>query len=205
MPMLSIVISAVVLAGQVAAVPELAGRVVGVADGDTLTVLDANKQQHRVRVSGIDAPETGQPFARRSKQALSDLVFGKHVEVEAEGTDKYGRTIGRVLVNGDDAGLAMLRSGMAWHFDKYDNTPEYAAAHAAARQDGVGLWAAPDPIAPWQWRAMPKADRDRVREAVALDDAPPDDGAKTRPGFVWVEGYTRKDGVNVRGHWRKAK
>jgi endonuclease YncB( thermonuclease family) len=203
--MMSLVVSAVLLFGQVAVVPELAGRVVGVADGDTLTVLDAGNQQHRIRVSGIDAPETGQPFARRSKQALAEIVFGKDVVVEVEATDKYGRTIGRVLVDGDDAGLAMLNAGMAWHFDKYDATPEYAAAHAAARDAGTGLWSATDPIAPWQWRAMPKADRDRVREAVALDDTAPDDGTKTRPGFVWVEGYTRKDGVNVRGHWRKAK
>jgi endonuclease YncB( thermonuclease family) len=194
------------VAAQVATVPEVTGRVVSVADGDTITVLDADKKQHRVRVSGIDAPETGQPFSRRAKQAMSDLVFGREVEVEVIGTDKYGREIGRVLVDGEDAGLKMIAAGLAWHFDKYDDTPEYAAAHATAREAEIGLWSAADPIAPWQWRGMSKADRDRVREAVAAEAMPEDGGPdKQREGYVWIEGYTRKDGVQVRGHWRKAK
>jgi endonuclease YncB( thermonuclease family) len=189
---------------QVAAVPEVAGRVVGIADGDTLTVLDADKRQHRIRVSGIDAPETGQPFARRSKQTLSEIAFDREVVVEVSTTDKYGREIGRVLVDGEDAGLQMIEAGMAWHFEKYDDNPDYATAHARARENQVGLWAGKDPIAPWQWRGMSKDDRDRVREAVA-EVMPDDPDVKTREGYVWVEGYTRKDGVKVRGHWRKAK
>jgi endonuclease YncB( thermonuclease family) len=193
-------------AAQVATVPEVAGRVVGVADGDTLTVLDADKKQHRIRISGIDAPEIGQPFANRAKQTLSELAFNREVRVEVIGTDKYGREVGRVLVDGEDASLKMLKAGMAWHFDKFDDSPEYASAQAEAREAKAGLWSATDPISPWQWRTMSKADRDRVRAAVADADLPSDeDEPEPREGYLWVKGYTRKDGVQVRGHWRKAK
>ena len=92
----------------------LTGRVVGIADGDTVTVLDANRQQHKIRLAGIDAPEKTQPFGDRSKQNLSTLVFDKQVAVEWKKQDRYGRTVGKVLINGIDANLAQVKAGMAW-------------------------------------------------------------------------------------------
>lgn len=97
----------------------LAGRVVGLADGDTITVLDTSLVQHKVRVAGIDAPEKGQPYGNRSKGSLSSLVMGKSVQVQWHKKDRYGRVVGQVSVGGVDAGLEQVRSGMAWHYRAY--------------------------------------------------------------------------------------
>ncbi len=91
----------------------ITGRVVGVADGDTITVLDADKVQHKIRLSGIDAPEKKQPFGNRSKESLSALAFDKTVNVETSKRDRYGRQIGKVLVNGRDVNLVQVERGMA--------------------------------------------------------------------------------------------
>ena len=136
----------------------LRGRVVGVADGDTVTVLDAQKVQHKIRLSGIDAPEKSQAFGQRSKQHLSDLVFGQTVEVGFNKTDRYGRLIGKIVVNGQDANLQQLHAGMAWHYKEYEREqpPEerrrYAQAEVDARERGVGLWKDPNPVPPWEFR-----------------------------------------------------
>ena len=89
------------------------GRVVAIADGDTITVLDADRVQHRIRLGGIDAPEKGQAFGTRSKESLSDLVFSKAVTVETGKMDRYGREIGKVLVDGLDANLQQVSRGFA--------------------------------------------------------------------------------------------
>ncbi len=89
------------------------GRVVGVADGDTITVLDADKVPHKIRLAGIDAPEKKQPFGNHSKESLSDLAFDKTVNVETSKRDRYGRKIGKVLVNGQDVNLVQVERGMA--------------------------------------------------------------------------------------------
>ncbi len=86
----------------------LVGRVVSIADGDTLTVLDSGDTQHRIRLSGIDAPESGQAFGTRSREHLADLVFGKGVRVEYDKRDRYGRTLGKVLIDGRDANLEQI-------------------------------------------------------------------------------------------------
>ena len=145
----------------------LTGRVVSVADGDPITVLDADRQQHKIRLAGIDAPEKGQPFGQKSKECMSDLVYGKEVRVEGDKRDRYGRTVAKVWVTPADcpkcdktldAGLAMLTVGLAWHYKKYQNeqTPEdrgrYAFAEDEARAKHVGLWADADPTPPWDWR-----------------------------------------------------
>ena len=141
----------------------LEGKVVAVLDGDTIEVLDGAKKLHRVRFDGIDAPERGQPFGNRAKSTLSDLVFGKNVRVDTEGPDKYDRTIGRVHVDGRDAGLAMLEAGVAWHYTKYDQSREYAAGEKSARDARTGLWADRSPVPPWEWRKLSKAERDKRR------------------------------------------
>jgi endonuclease YncB( thermonuclease family) len=136
----------------------LVGKVVAVADGDTITVLDDTKVQHKIRLAGIDAPERKQPFGQRAKEQLSDLVFGKTVQVETEKVDRYRRQIGKVLIDGRDANLAMVTSGMAWHYKKYqtEQAPSdrllYARAEEDARAGRVGLWREPSPVAPWDWR-----------------------------------------------------
>jgi len=136
----------------------LSGRVVGIADGDTITILDAANQQHKIRLAGIDAPEKKQPFGERSKQHLSDLVFNKQVTVEWNKLDRYGRTVGKILVSGVDTNLEQIRAGMAWWYEKYrkEQSPAdqrlYDQAEQQARARRVGLWHDQDPIPPWDWR-----------------------------------------------------
>ncbi len=134
------------------------GKVVAVTDGDTVKVLDANKVEHAVRLSGIDAPEKKMPFGQRSKQSLSDLVYERWVEVEGEKNDRYGRLVGKVSVNGRDANLAQIQAGMAWHYKEYQReqpVPDrrmYAEAESKAAMAKEGLWADPNPVSPWDWR-----------------------------------------------------
>ncbi len=136
----------------------ITGRVVGVADGDTITVLDANKVQHKIRLSGIDAPEKKQPFGNRSKESLSELAFDRTVNVETSKRDRYGRQIGKVLINGRDVNLVQVERGMAWFYRKYqrDQSPNdrrlYEAAEDAARAGKRGLWRDADPVPPWEFR-----------------------------------------------------
>jgi len=138
----------------------LEGKVVAIADGDTVTVLDAGQNQHKIRLAGIDAPEKGQPWGQRSKESLSDLVFNHAVSVEWHKRDKYGRLVGKILVNGQDANLTQITRGLAWHYKEYqrEQLPEdrerYAAAEMAAHDAKRGLWAATDPLPPWSWRKM---------------------------------------------------
>jgi len=137
---------------------EVVGRVVGVSDGDTITVLDSTKTQHKVRLGGIDAPEKGQPFGNRSQQNLSRLVFNQTVTVQWHKRDRYGRLVGTVYVEGNDAGLEQVRAGMAWWYRRFANeqTPEdraiYEAAENTARERKAGLWRDPYPVPPWEWR-----------------------------------------------------
>lgn len=143
--------------GTVFAEP-IVGRVVGVADGDTLTILDVLKHQHKIRLSGIDAPEGGQAFGQRSKQSLSDCAFGKQVTVESDKSDRYGRSVGKVVASGVDCNYRQIELGLAWHFKKYAiersaaENKQYAAAEDAARTAKRGLWADSHAMPPWEWR-----------------------------------------------------
>ena len=136
----------------------ITGTVVSVADCDTVTVLDATKTQHKIRLTGIDAPEKAQPFGRRSKSSLSDLVYLKQVNVETDKKDRYGRNLGKVLVNGKDANLMQIERGMAWHYKAYEREQSsvdrkaYAEAENAARALRVGLWADKKAVPPWEFR-----------------------------------------------------
>jgi len=132
------------------------GLVVSVHDGDTLTVL-VGKQQVKVRLAEIDAPELRQPFGQRSRQSLADLCFQQSAKVEQIARDRYGRSVGKVNCRETDAGAAQVATGMAWVFDRYSKPssslyPLQDAAKAAKR----GLWADTDPVPPWEWRkALP--------------------------------------------------
>ncbi len=131
---------------------DIVGKVTRVADGDTVTVLDAANVQHKIRLHGIDAPEKKQAFGEKSKQHLSSLVFGKDVRVKYKSRDKYGRIIGTVFVDGRDVNHEMLRAGLAWHYKRYDKSPEYASAELEAWQNHRGLWVDSNPTPPEQFR-----------------------------------------------------
>lgn len=152
-------VAAWLFSAGLASAETLTGKVIGVTDGDTITVLDAAHEQHKIRLAGIDAPEKAQPFGQRSKAQMSDLVFDKPVTVEWSKHDRYQRIIGKVLVADRDAGLALVSAGLAWHYKRYqkEQTPDdqarYAAAEDAARARRAGLWVDANPVPPWDWRA----------------------------------------------------
>lgn len=136
----------------------MSGRVVGITDGDTLVLLDANREQHKIRLSGIDAPEKAQPFGVRSKASLSALAFDQDVTANCPKKDRYGREVCVVVVRGKDIGLAQVADGMAWWYQKYAKQQtsqarvDYEAAEFSAKAKRVGLWADKDPVPPWDWR-----------------------------------------------------
>ncbi len=147
----------------------LTGRVVGVSDGDTIKVLDSQLHQYTIRIAGIDAPEKKQPFGQRSKQNLSNLVFGKTVDVIWKKRDRYQRIVGKVMVSSTncltptcprtvDAGHDQISAGLAWWYRQYaksqmrDDALHYESAEREAVARRVGLWSDPYPTPPWNWR-----------------------------------------------------
>ena len=133
----------------------LKGRVVKVADGDTITVLDVANVQHRIRLDKIDAPEKSQPFGDAARKHLAAFVAGKDVEIEWTKKDKYGRILGTIwamIPVRTDVNLQMVKDGFALHYKQFDNTQSYAAAETAARMAKRGLWKDPAPITPHEFR-----------------------------------------------------
>jgi endonuclease YncB( thermonuclease family) len=124
----------------------LIGTVVGISDGDTITVLNANKTEHKVRLMGIDAPEKSQDFGAASKQALSNYIYQREVTVDYKKLDKYKRIVGKVILDKQDICLAMISDGMAWHYKDYDKEQSkndrdlYSQAELKAREAKLGLW-----------------------------------------------------------------
>lgn len=153
---------ALLLAGLLTTLPVAAtpwvGTVVGVADGDTLTLLAADRATHRIRLDGIDAPERSQPFGQRARQSLAALAHGRPALADCGKQDRYGRAVCRVTVDGVDVGLEQVRRGLAWHYTRYANEqpPQvrsgYAQAERQARDERIGLWTIPQPVAPWDYR-----------------------------------------------------
>ncbi|MCW5595251.1 MAG: thermonuclease family protein [Rhodocyclaceae bacterium] len=140
----------------------LTGRVVGVTDGDTVVLVDNSRISHKIRLAGIDAPEKGQPFSARSKENLVGMIFGKQVSVEFSKHDKYGRVIGKVVLDGADVNLMQIKEGLAWHYKKYEKEQSpsdretYASAEQIARTQRRGLWADKAPVPPWEFRRKKK-------------------------------------------------
>lgn len=134
-------------------------RVVGISDGDTYEALLPDKKTIKIRMEGIDAPEKGMPFYRVAKDYLSELCFGRNVEIKKISTDRYGRTIARTYLPGQqkELGLMMIEAGYAWHFKKYSSDPVLAKAEIEAQKSKRGLWADPNPVAPWDYRKQKKA------------------------------------------------
>jgi len=132
------------------------GKVVGVADGDTITVLHNGKGE-KIRLYGIDTPERRQAFGKRAKQFTSSMVYGKTVGVETKDIDRYGRTVGLVYVNGESLNEALVKNGYAWiylHYCKEDFCKDWLALEGAARDRKVGLWSEPTPVPPWDFRQI---------------------------------------------------
>ena len=134
------------------------GLVVGVADGDTITVLDQQKNTYKIRLQGIDAPEKKQAFGEKSKQSLHDLVHGKQVRIEYDKEDKYGRIVGKITLDDLDICLQQLVLGMAWHYKKYQNEQSvadrvvYNDAELKSKSLKLGLWVDETPMPPWEFR-----------------------------------------------------
>ena len=133
---------------------EFSGKVVGISDGDTITVLRDGRTQVKIRLHGIDSPETGQDFGSRAKQANADLAFGKTVTVKERDTDRYGRTVAEVILpDGKLLNHEMVWRGMAWWYREYaPKDRELAALEAEAKADKRGLWSVPGAVPPWDWR-----------------------------------------------------
>ena len=132
---------------------EFTGKVVGVTDGDTITVLHSGRGE-KIRLNGIDCPEKAQAYGHKAKEAASALVFGKQVTIITHGQDKYERTIGDILLpDGTNVNHRLVQEGMCWWYRKYapgDSTLERLEAEARAAKRG--LWADPNPVPPWEWR-----------------------------------------------------
>jgi endonuclease YncB( thermonuclease family) len=142
--------------GSAVAEPLLVGRVDHVADGDTLTVT-VDGTRHRIRLHQIDAPEHDQPGAREARRALARKVQGQRVRIVVDGEDAYGRLVGQIWLGSRDINRELVREGHAWAFRRYLVDPTLLDDEAAAREQGLGLWRRPNPVAPWQWRARSRA------------------------------------------------
>lgn len=147
-------VALLVFGSTLALAAEIQGKVVGVADGDTITVL-SNGKQIRVRLQGIDSPESGQAFGARAKEFTSSLAFGQTVILRDKGRDRNGRLLAEVMLpDGRSLNRELVRAGFAWWFRKYSSDQELARLEAEARAERRGLWADADPVPPWEYRRL---------------------------------------------------
>lgn len=130
----------------------LSGKVVRVADGDTVTLLAGGNKQHRVRLAEIDAPESGQAFGRKSRDSLNRMCAGQSASVHVQDIDRYGRVVGRVVCSGVDTSVEQVRLGMAWVYDSYVRDRSLYKFQSSAREKRIGLWSDSSPVKPWEWR-----------------------------------------------------
>lgn len=154
----------------------LEGRVIGISDGDTITVLDSGKRQHKIRLAEIDAPESHQAFGSVSRQALSDMIFGKNVRVDVQTTDRYGREVGRIYLGDLDVNAEQVKTGMAWVYTQYAKDPALKPLEQAARQSRAGLWADANPTPPWEFRRTPDG-----QKSTRQTEPPNNEGKKLSP------------------------
>lgn len=137
----------------------LRGLIIGITDGDTVELLDDSKQSYKIRLKGIDAPEKQQAYGDVSRTHLAEILAGKNVSVEWQKHDRYGRIVGRVVLDGADICLEQVKSGMAWHYKYFENEQTeveraaYAEAELDARSKKLGLWQELSPIPPWTFKS----------------------------------------------------
>jgi endonuclease YncB( thermonuclease family) len=156
-----VVLATLLLVVKAASAEDLTGRVVGITDGDTLTLLTDRREQVRVRLAEIDTPERSQPYGNRARQTLSDLAFGKGVRIAVRDMDRYGRTVGRVFSGSQDINAEMVRRGAAWVHRRYSDDPNLLRLEQAARAEKRGLWGLPEAqrVPPWEWRTAERQHR----------------------------------------------
>lgn len=132
----------------------LRGRVVSIADGDSITILTDDREEAKIRLADVDAPERGQPWGSRSKQVLSGMVFGREVHVRQTDVDRWGRVVGHVSVGGLDVNREMVALGAAWAYKRYLSDPSLIEVEARAKHNRLGLWAMSEAetVPPWDWR-----------------------------------------------------
>jgi endonuclease YncB( thermonuclease family) len=138
----------------------LTGKVIAVADGDTITVLDKNNQETKIRLYGVDCPEKSQDFGTKAKQFTANMVFGKIVEVKEIDRDRYGRTVGIVLIEEKTLNAEILKSGLAWVYSRYCNQAfcsDWQVIQNVAKKARIGLWSHPNPVPPWEYRKSGKS------------------------------------------------
>jgi len=150
----------------VCAAQTFTGRVVGVADGDTVTILLESNRTQRIRLAGIDAPEKSQAFGTRAKQALSDKVFNRTVTVTSNSTDRYHRWVCDIHLENRWINQEMVEEGWAWWYHQYSTSKILAQAETEAQAQKRGLWADPQPQPPWDFRRKAKSNRAQVSSAV---------------------------------------
>lgn len=146
------IIFLLVLLGCGAVYGQITGKVVGVHDGDSITLLTGDNKQIKVRLRSIDCPELGQPFGRNAKQYTSAQAFGKTVQLADTGLDRYGRTLATVLLpNGDTLNNLLVAGGYAWQYTQYDSSKRLQDLQYLATTQKLGLWQS-EAVAPWLWR-----------------------------------------------------
>lgn len=128
------------------------GKIIGVTDGDTVVMLTESNTQIKIRLDGIDCPESKQAFGQRAKQFTSDFCFGKKVTLISHGKDRYGRTLGLVVVGKDTLNYEILKAGYGWHYKQYNKEKRLSEMELQARSNKLGLWIDKDPMAPWMFR-----------------------------------------------------
>jgi len=199
------------------------GKVVGVSDGDTITVLTEDKREIKVRLYGVDCPEKNQDFGTKAKQFTSEKVFGKTVEIDPVTMDRHGRTVGMVAVNGSNLSKMLIESGMAWVYHDYCKMAEcreWNGSQEANMAQKRGIWSAKNATPPWEFRHSEREVQAESREPASSSRSPRAIHSSSPPapsfsssgstisressssGQTWVKPYTRKDGTQVQGHMR---
>lgn len=131
---------------------KIVGKIIGVTDGDTVVLLTPEKTQIKVRLDAIDCPESHQAFGQRAKQFTSDFCFGKEAVLISHGKDRYGRTLGLIIIGKDTLNYELLNAGYAWHYKQYNKEKRLSEMELQARSKKLGLWVDKEPIAPWEFR-----------------------------------------------------
>lgn len=181
----------------------IVGKVVGITDGDSLTLLSPANEQIKIRLEGIDAPEGTQEYGAKAKQALSTLIFGKTVTANITDKDRYDRSLAWIEVDGVSINRRMVGDGWAWQYLQYNTDPDIARLQETAKAAGTGLWAATNtPMAPWEFRALGRTQPSTSSPSTTFSSprvVEPSPKAESETGKYWIN----SNGVrhNARCRW----